>query len=762
MRFRGDLSSRASGMPRRGRAPPPQPGAFRRALALFAFGWLAAGSMPTWAEERIGLVLGGGGARGAAHIGVIRLLERERIPVHAIAGTSMGAIVGGMYASGYSPDEMERVLGSVDWRDVFQDSSPREQWPMRQKETDLGNVANLEFGRADGRFTLPQSLIRGQRLGLLLRRLFLGHAQHASFDELPIPFRAVATDLGSIKPVVFDSGDLVLAIRSSMSLPATFAPVHHDGRVLIDGGVVDNLPVDVARRMGVDRLIVVDVGSDLAPAEEVESPVAVLNQVIGGLMRDHTVAARESMSDRDVYLRPDLKDITTLSFDRVRDAVAPGELAAEAAIAQLRQMAAPEDQYESWRLAQRRRFAADPELSFVRVESARSRTARLVEDRLAARVGSRLDETRLDRAISSAFGRGDYDGISYALEDAPDGRKGLVVTPVDSGLGRAVFRIGLQVSDDFDGNSDYQFNAEMRFRGLTARGGEWRTLLEAGRQTSITSDLYLPFGGEGRWFLRPEARYNALNQQISIGGASVAEYRLETIGASLSLGRDFGENFRLSAGVLRAEDRARRKIALPLFPAVVEDRLAGYNATMLWDDLDNVKFPRRGLRAEFKYDHYLRDFGGDADGDLLRLSVDKPFSIGPHTVMLGARASLSPQDLESFGSQATLGGLTFLSGLADRELVGQQMLLIRGIYYRRLSRQRNFFDLPVYLATSLEAGNVWGRYDDVSLDDMQGAASVFLGVELPLGPLQIGYGRTFGGEQALYLTFGSLVLPRYR
>jgi NTE family protein len=714
------------------------------------------------AEERIGLVLGGGGARGAAHIGVIKLLERERIPIHAIAGTSMGAIVGGMYASGYSPEEMEQILGSVDWVDVFQDGSPREQWPMRQKEIDLGNVANLEFGRTDGRFTLPTALIRGQRLGLLLRRIFLGREQLASFDELPIPFRAVATDLGSIRPVVFASGDLVLAIRASMSLPATFSPVRHEGKVLIDGGVVDNLPVVVARQMGVDRLIVVDVGSDLAPAEEVESPLAVLDQVIGGLMREHTDAALRSMTDRDVYLRPDLAGITTLSFDRILDAVAPGERAATAQVERLRDMAAPEAAYLAWRTTQRQRFPADQELAFVRVESARSKTAQFVDDRLTREVGGRLDGAKLERAISGAFGRGDYDGITYTLEDGADGRKGLVVTPIDSALGQAVFRVGLQISDDFAGNSDYQFNGELRVKGLTSRGAEWRTLLEVGRLTSVTTEFYLPFGHQGRWFVRPDARYNTLNQQISLEGTTVAEYRLETLGASLNLGRDFGGNFRVSAGVLRAEDRARRKIALPFLPGVVKDQIGGYTSTLLWDDLDNVKFPRRGQRAEIRYDRYDESFGSEADGDLLRISIDKPFSMGPHTLMLGTRVSLSPQDLDAFATQATLGGLTFLSGLADRELIDQQMLLFRGIYYRRLSRQRAFFDLPVYFATSLEAGNVWRRFDDVSLGDMTGAASIFLGVDLPLGPLQVGYGRTFDGDQALYLTFGSLVLPRFR
>ncbi|MBL8264732.1 patatin-like phospholipase family protein, partial [Steroidobacter sp.] len=211
-------------------------------------------------SERIGLVLGGGGARGAAHIGVLKVLERERIPIHAITGTSVGSIVGGLYAAGYSPDEIERAIGSIDWIDIFHDGTARRERPMRQKETDIGIVANLEVGLHDGNLRFPTTLVRGQKLGLWLRRMFLGRGNVESFNDLPIPFRCVATDIGEVKPVVFQSGDLALAVRASMAVPGAFAPVKHDGRTLVDGGIVNNIPIDVAREMGVDRVIVVDVG----------------------------------------------------------------------------------------------------------------------------------------------------------------------------------------------------------------------------------------------------------------------------------------------------------------------------------------------------------------------------------------------------------------------------------------------------------------------------------------------------------------------
>jgi NTE family protein len=282
------------------------------ALAATAAELPAAGSLPE--GERIGLVLGGGGARGAAHIGVLKVLEREHIPVHAIAGTSVGAIVGALYATGRSPEEIEKLIESIDWSDLFRDSPDREAQPMRQKETDLGNLANVEIGVNEGGLSYPSSLVRGQKMGLLMRSWFSGRSAMKSFDDLPIPFRSVATDIGVVKPVVFSSGDLALAVRASMAVPGAFAPVQHDGKVLVDGGIVDNVPIDVVRTMGVDRLIIVDVGSPLLPAESVDSGPKILLQMISGLMIARTEEQLRAMSPGDVYLRPELGAMSSADF----------------------------------------------------------------------------------------------------------------------------------------------------------------------------------------------------------------------------------------------------------------------------------------------------------------------------------------------------------------------------------------------------------------------------------------------------------------
>lgn len=753
-------------MPMRVVAKQPLPRMKATAIGLLALCALTAPAATLIAadghELRTGLVLGGGGARGAAHIGVLKVLERERIPVHAVAGTSIGAIVGGLYAAGYSAADIEKVIGSIDWADVFHDGSARADVPMRQKETDLGNVANFEIGLTNGRLAVPTTLVRGQKLGLLLRRLFLGRSHIQSFDELPIPFRCVATDIGMVKPVVFKSGDLALAVRASMAVPGAFAPVQHEGKVLVDGGIVDNIPVDVAREMGVDRLIVVDVGQPLAPPEKVDTTFSILVQMVSGLMRDRTQERLQALTSRDVLLTPALADLTSMGFAHAVAGIEPGERAAEAMIERLREFAVPEPQYRTWQERQRRPFSPHPPVQFVHVDESRSITAEFVKDRISLEPGQPFDARKLEHEIAGAFGRGTYDSIAYRLATDDGGNTGLEVTPVDSSLGRLVFRAGLQINDDFAGTDDYQLNIESRLTGLTDKGAEWRTLIGTGRITSLATDLYLPFTERGKWFVAPEASYTALNQPLIVEETAFAHYRLESWVGALRLGRDLGDRLRISASILRGQDHAERLIGDPALPHSLLANVGGINGTLLWDSLDNVRFPRRGVRAEISYTGYEENLGADSSGNLLRVSFDNALSFGRNTVMLGARTALAKNAVDALQTQSFLGGLTFVSGLHDRELLDNQMLLIRAIYYRRLSQQSLLFDVPTYVAGSVEGGNVWSDYDQVSFGDLIGAASVFFGMDLPVGPLQLGYGRTFDGRHSFYLTFGSLVLPRYR
>jgi len=362
----------------------------------------------------VGLVLGGGGARGSAHVGVLKVLERERIPVCKVAGTSMGSIVGGLYATGYTPAEMEDLIDTIDWADMFVDDPPRPGQPMRRKDADFRYLLDLEIGYVDGRVVLPVGIVQGQKLLMLMRRLTLSTWDVHNFDQLPIPFRAVAADIVTGDKVVFEDGDLALAIRSSMSVPGAFAPVRVGDRLLVDGGMVDNVPVDVVREMGADRLIVVDVGSPLHKEEALTNPLVIMDQMISALMSEKTEAMLATLRPDDVLIQPDLGDITAAEFNRGAEAIEIGERAAEAALPRLRALSVDEATYAAYRQRQRIRDF-DPKLvSFLDVVEGRSPSAtREVERAVAPNLDQPFDVDRLEKNIGTAYGDGRFQQIDY-------------------------------------------------------------------------------------------------------------------------------------------------------------------------------------------------------------------------------------------------------------------------------------------------------------------------------------------------------------
>src|SRR5580658_3951302 len=297
---------------------------------------------------RVGLVLSGGGARGAAHIGVLKVLEQMHVPIDAIAGTSMGAVVGGLYASGFSARDIEKIMTSLNWQIAFRDRPPREDLTLRRKQEDENFLVAFPLGVRGHKVVLPKGLIEGQGLSQLLRRLTLPVARITNFDELPTQFRAVATDLESGQSVVLGSGDLTSAMRASMSAPGIFAPVERQGRVLVDGGIGDNIPVDVARAMGVDLLIVVDVGSPLQQRNKLTDVTAISNQMLAILLRRNAQAQLATLGPRDILIAPDLGDASSFDFGAVARYIGVGEAAARASADQLAPLAVSDARMQSW------------------------------------------------------------------------------------------------------------------------------------------------------------------------------------------------------------------------------------------------------------------------------------------------------------------------------------------------------------------------------------------------------------------------------
>ena len=708
-------------------------------------------------RPRTCLVLGGGGARGAAHIGVLKVLEREHVPIDCIVGTSMGAVVGGLYASGYSADEIEAVLDRIDWAEVLHDKPPRNERSMRRKEDDLRLLGGVEVGLSDGRIAFPQGLIQGQKLEMLLRRLLLPTWQVHDFDQLPIPFRAIATDIVSGEKVVFAQGDLALAIRASMSVPGVFAPVRYQGRLLVDGGVVDNVPIDEARRLGAQRLIVSRVGTPLMTEAQLDSPLAISHQMASVLMQREVLAQLATLGPQDLLVTPPLGDMGSQEFNRSPQAVGIGEQAAQASVAEVRRFQVDAGQYAAFQRQHRPPDYQAPLVSFVEVQRDGTRTARYLEQRLQPQVGQPLAPEKVEQQVATAYGEGRYEQVQWRLDER-DGRQGVVLAPQDKRWGPDFLHFALRLSDDFDGSSNYQLISELTRTGLSDQGAELKLRIGLGEVEEAFAEYYRPFGRSGRHALSTYAKYRATDLDLALmGGGALAEFRYSQWLGGLRWAYSPHPDWEVAAFLERGQERLRLDVGNP-------SELGNYRADMGsigWqlrhDSIDSSAFPSRGQRLSLTRQHYLDSLGTDDSAAVTRLQWDGAWSQGSNRWLGGVRASSAHGGDDVLATYGFLGGLGNLSGYPEEAIFAPQTALARVVYYRRVAHADSLLTIPLYVGGSLEWGGFWRSRNQVDIDGMQSAGSLFVGADTFLGPVFLGYGRAQGGHDSFYLTFGSLL-----
>ncbi len=704
-------------------------------------------------RPRVGLVLSGGGARGAAHVGVLKVLDEMRVPVDAIAGTSMGAVVGGLYASGMSAREIETLIRSLNWQDAFRDRPPREDLGFRRKQDERNFLVRYALGLKEEGFVLPPGLVQGQKLEQVLRNAALPVAEVQRFDQLPIPFRAIATDLETGQPVVMDSGDVVTAMRASMSAPGVFAPAQRDGRLLVDGGLVENLPIDTARAMGVDVLIVVDVSFPLYLRDELTSPLEVTNQAFAILIRGRTLEQRKKLLPTDIVLDPPLGRFPSADFGRVPQALRAGEEAARGASASLAKLSLDEAGYRSYLAARTTRSTELPVIEFVRADSASAQYDPLIQETMKDLVGRKLDGELMRSRLSSLYALDRFETIDYTLvEDG--GRAGLELDLRRKSWGPNYVRMGLNLEDDFEGNSRY--NAAVRFIAteLNSLGGEWLTDIQIGENPKFFTEFYQPLSLASRYFLSPQFDFEERSVFELRERDRVAEYRVREVQGGLDFGREISNWGEIRFGVHRGTGRRRVLIGDPSLPGSEFDR-GGYFTRFSYDRLDSIFFPRHGQQFDIEWRAERDSLGADQDFDIFRTSWLVARSFDRHTLIFWTDAGTTVDALETPENSFSLGGFLNLSGLPPGFLAGPHYGIGRLVYYRRVGRGgEGVLDLPAYAGVSLEAGNTWLDRKDMSFGDLRTNASLFFGLDTPLGPVYLATGWDEDGDKAFYLFLG--------
>ena len=722
----------------------------QRILFSLLLCWLALAGAAE--RPRIGLVLSGGGARGAAHIGVLKVLEELRVPIDYIAGTSMGAIIGGLYASGMSAAEIEKALAEVDWADVLRDDTKRTELSFRRKLEDRDFLIRSDIGYRDGRVQMPTGLLQGQKLLLLLKRLTRPVAGIGDFDKLPIPYRAVATDIATGKKVVIDHGDLALAMRASASIPSVFAAVEMDGRLLVDGGVSDNLPVQVARDLGADIIIAVDISTPLSKQEEITTAIAVADQLTTIMTRSNTERSLELLGPKDLLLVPKLGTLGTADFVDSMKAVPIGESEARRHAGRLARLGVDAASWQRWvarHQAPKNQGKERPVVAFLRIDNDSAIADEVLAARLGIAVGEPLDEEKLRRGIGRIYGMDLFKEVSYRLVEE-ENQAGVVVTVRRKPWGPAYLDWGIKFYSTWDGGG-LTFGVGYTHTELNALGGEYRILLSLGEFQSFLADFYQPLSVERPWFVNPRLVLSRKRIGYYHQGDKVAEYHLSRALIALEAGKELGSWGEFRLGYRYGIDDIDLTTGSPYLRG---DRFreGSLFLRLAVDTFDNLYFPTEGQAGHLEYRHYDRALGSEERFEQIEGRWTHAWTTGRNTLLFHAQFTYGFDDEAPIYANPTLGGFMQLSGYDRYELSGKHAAYGFVGVLRHLTSPASV--VPLYFGATFEAGNVWQQDDDFGRDWIA-AGSLFLGADTYLGPLYLGLGLAENDHQSVFLYLGA-------
>ncbi|MCL1093925.1 patatin-like phospholipase family protein [Shewanella kaireitica] len=716
------------------------------------------------AEERlkIGLVLSGGGAKGAAHIGVLKVLEEKNIPIDYITGTSIGSYVGGMYALGYSAAEIKAIMMTTNWDKGYSDTIPREALSFKDKETrDKYNIP-INIGYSDEEVKMPAGLLRGQSMSQLLRSSTNLIQQLGHFDELSIPFRAVATNLATGEPVVLSSGSIVAAMQASASVPGALQPAVIDGLLLVDGGIANNMPIDVVKEMGADIVIAVDIGSPLVGNDELNSTLAVLNQLSTILTNASAEKQKALLTDSDILIRPNIGELSTTDFSIMPIALPLGEIAARENSSRLDKLSIDEADFQSYLVAKKQKSEhwlneINRPLIKVVYDNESKVSEKLLADNLDLDVGDFVTTETLEAGIARIYALDKFERVDAEFTDTEDGRV-LTVTTKAKSWGPNYFDFGFSWEDDFSLDSVVSLDFAYTMTNLTENGGEWRNEISLGFDKLLGSEFYQPLSKDQDYFSRARVEYELKDWAFFEDNQRILELRQTSYRTEVGIGINYTQNGMVELGILgEVGDLENDLWGL----GTVDYTGYGGYLKFAYDDLNSINFPTSGNRFTFnvymrKETYDLESFD-DSSNFSMQYEADWRGAVGVGNHAFVGIASLATVDKDGVFTVnvSELGGFLNLSGYHKNALYGSHKIFGAFVYQYDLGRDvLGMTEYPLYLGTSLEAGNVWTQKDSVALDDLIYSGSLFLGIDTGVGPAAFGFGAADDGEKTIFLFIG--------
>ena len=708
-------------------------------------------------RPKIGLVLSGGGARGFAHIGVLKVLEQNNVPIDYIVGTSMGSIVGGVYALGLTPEDIETGVTGIDWDKVFDDFAKRSQKRFRRKLDDYDFFGIKRIGiTADG-LKIPPGIIEGQQIELALDRLAYPGFGIEDFDKLSIPYRAIATDIETGKPFVIKNGNIARAMRASMSIPGALPAITIDGKLLVDGGIANNIPIDIVRNMGANIVIVVDVSEPLAGKDDLQSGIDVTAQLTTIMTRRVADQQLATLTENDVLIVPGEKDISASDFNKYPALIRAGEVAANEMLAAIKKYSLSSEDYARYKAALPVVARKNPVIDFIEIKNSTGLKDEIMQVRIHQKIGEPLDIKQLEEDLSYIYGLDYSSSVVYSVETR-QGKTGLIVYVRDRAWARQYLQFGLSIESTFDIQSITNLHLAYTQPNLNDMAGEIRASGAVGSEPQINVEYYQPMNVDLDFYVSTETGFESTVFPTLLNSHIESMQSINRTYIAFSAGKTFAQTTDLNLGIRYSDGKVKSISGLK---AIKPDFLESYiYIRLLHDSLNNLILPTSGFLSSLEFRANRKDLGSDVDLQQIKLRLGAAGSYQRYTILGRFIAETTLNDTASpvqINNLFLRGGFLELSGTIRNELLGQHFAMAEAVFYRRLG---DFSLLPMYGGFSLETGNAWFNRSDVSTSDLRYAGSVFVAADTFIGPIYLALGATDRGEAAIYFNIGSTFLLR--
>ncbi len=720
-------------------------------VLVFILTYFSSAFAATEHRPKIGLVLSGGGARGAAHIGVIEALEEMHVPIDLIVGTSMGAVIGGLYASGVPIQTIKHDFSHLDWDKVFSYNIERTDLYYRRKlDTDIFLIKNF-ISYSKGKIHIPYGIITGQSLYEEFNSYLLQDEPIKDFNHLHIPFKAVSTDLVTGKAIVLDHGDLALSLLASMAVPGIISPVDTNGYMLVDGGVSCNLPIEIAKQMGAEILIVVDVSTPMSTKAQIIDLAGVLGQLTNILTYKNIVQSKSLLTHKDILLTPKL-DLDTSDFEDFETGIQPGVVAAYQHENQLRKLSSPNIKNIS--KVKQETVKIDEVMVNNKTKLLPSTYFHYLEFE-----SQYVTPDDIKDHIDHLYGLSIFDRIYYGIESSPEGKR-LVVEPKQDVNDPVYFQGSVLLDTDFQTTNTFGLVLGVTNEQVNSLMGELRLIAQVGHGEALFGEYYQPLTSDLSWFFNPSIGIQRTFYTGYFDFSSIATYLVTTSQLEFAFGKVFSNVARIKGywdydyNVIKLRTGCFDFLQ-NIFPNQLEEHVTdgSVGIALEWDTIDNLYFPHHGIKGSIDLSTYQKAFGGETEFSQLVIKNLAAASTGKHAFVLGTLYNRTLEDIPSFPNKFNLGGLYELTGLYNNEISGDNSALISAIYFYELEKLNIIPNrpLPIYTGFSLEAGKVWGE-TNLSTNRFIESASVFIAADSILGPIYLAAGATENGRKSVHLT----------